>query len=108
MQELGGRLSPGDPSDLNLGDRWEAHWPERFEVKLWTDDGAVIYDEGTGEITALGLAHSALLEVLCEKSSLSVDEIARALLDTSPSEGDLIQVSAGLQHLHSMALARVR
>lgn len=82
---------------------WFVQQSSRYETLFW-EDGAVVYDEATGALLALGLSHSAVLQALDTHPGVSVEGICQLLFGEQTSADDMLLLSSALNELRSMNL----
>lgn len=85
--------------------RWCLQSKKRFELACWTS-GAVLYDEGTGEMMVLGAAQSAIIQAL-KSTCMTVDALARALFGNELEYQDVHDLDVALRNLQAMGVVRV-
>ena len=79
------------------------HSPRRkdFQLQMWPD-GAVVYDEASGDIHALTSISGELLDKLLTTEQSSTESLAEALLGASPTEDVVSMVRRILLEFESM------
>lgn len=92
------------PGAGGLAQRWIVLSGGRFDVACWTF-GAVVFDEGTGEMMVLGAAQSAIIQAL-KVSCMTIDELAQFLFGQEREESDVNDLDVALRNLQAMGLVR--
>ena len=81
--------------------RWHCPRGADFLLQLWPD-GAVVYDEASGDIHALSRMAGELLQQVLSVQQSGAHDLAQALLGEQPTAQDVCRVDELLQDFESL------
>ena len=86
---------------------WHCPRREDFQLQMWPD-GAVVYDEASGDLHALNPISGELLHWILSTKQSTPESLAEALLGELPVESDVSMVRAVLLEFESMGFVEPR
>ncbi|MCE1249434.1 MAG: HPr-rel-A system PqqD family peptide chaperone [Comamonadaceae bacterium] len=86
---------------------WHCPRPGDYGVQLWAD-GAVVYDEASGDLHALSPVAGQLLQLVLTAPPSCAESLAQALLDDEASAAETARVHALLQEFAALGFIVAR
>lgn len=80
---------------------WRCPRPGDYGVQLWAD-GAIAYDEASGNLHALSPVAGQLLQLVLTAPPSSADHLAQALLEDEAGAAEVARVQALLQEFAAL------
>lgn len=68
------------------------------------DDGCVLYDDASGDMSCLSPVAGRLLTLVLSGAAQTATQLAQALLDEEPQPDDVAMVVQTMQHFQSLSL----